>query len=86
MLSKLQMGECNDFSKEIIALISKWESLPLTVGGTSLESNNPNIWKDNFSAIANSVGSTENRDQVINALWTVPGHKDVINVHVFSRL
>ena len=34
-----------------------------------------------FSAIANSVGSTDNRDQVMNALRTVPGYNDVINVH-----
>ena len=36
--------------------------------------------KDHFSAIANSVGSTDDRDQVMNALGTVPGHNDVINV------
>ena len=53
----------------------------LTVGGTSGESNIVNLWKDHFSAIANSVGSTDNRDQVMNALGTVPGHNDVINVH-----
>ena len=34
-----------------------------------------------FSAIANSVGSTDNRDQVMNALRTVPAQNDVINVH-----
>ena len=27
------------------------------------------------------MGSTDNRDQVMNALGTVPGHNDVINVH-----
>ena len=31
----------------------------------------PTVWKDNFSATANSVGSTDNRDQVMNALGTV---------------
>ena len=51
------------------------------MGGTSGESNITNLWKDHFSAIANSVGSTDNRDQVMNALGTVPGHNDVINVH-----
>ena len=30
--------------------------MPLTVGGTSGESNIANLWKDHFSAIANSVG------------------------------
>ena len=40
-----------------------------------------NLWKDNFSAIANSVGSTDNRDQVMNALRTVIGHNYVINAH-----
>ena len=60
MLSKLRRGECNDFWKEIKALNSKKESLPLTVGGTSGESNIANLWKDYFSAIANSVGSSDN--------------------------
>ena len=58
--SKLRMGECNDFWKEIKALSPTKESLPLTVEGTSEESNIANLWKDNFSAIANSVGSTDN--------------------------
>ena len=62
MLSKLQIGECNDFCKKIKELNSKKESLPLTVGGTSRESNIANLWKINFSTIANSVGSTDNRD------------------------
>ena len=61
MLSKLRNGECNDFWKEIKALNSKKESLPLTVGGTSGESNIANLWKDHFSAIANSVGINEIR-------------------------
>ena len=39
MLSKLQMGECNDFWKEIKALKPKKESLPLTLVGTSGEIN-----------------------------------------------
>ena len=46
MLLKLQMGECNDFWKEIKALTSKKESLPLTVGGTSGESNIANIYME----------------------------------------
>ena len=79
ILSKLKRSECNDFWKEIKALNPKKESLPLTVGGTSGESNIANLWKDHFSAIVNSVGSTDNRDQVMNALS--PGHNDVINVH-----
>ena len=48
MLSKLEKGECNDFWKEIKALKPKEESLPLTVGGTSGESNIANLWKDHF--------------------------------------
>ena len=58
----------------------------LTVRGTSWESNITNLWKDNFSAIANSVGSTDNRDQVIIALRTVPGHNDVITVHELRQI
>ena len=85
LLSKLQRGECNDFWKEIKKLNHK-ESLPLTVGGTSGESNIANLWKDNFSAVANSVGSTDNRDQVMNGLRTVPGHNDVINVHGLRQI
>ena len=38
---------------------TKEESLPLTVGGTSGESNIANLWKYRFSAIANSVGSND---------------------------
>ena len=86
MLSKLQMGECNDFSKEIKALNPKKESLPPSVWGTSGESNIANLWKDHLSAIVKSVGSTDNRDQVMNALRTAPGHNDVINVHELSQI
>ena len=86
MLSKFRRGECNDFWKEIKALNPKKESLPVTVGGTSGESNIANLWKDHFSAIANSVGSTDNRDQVMNALETVPGHNVVINVHELRQI
>ena len=32
-------------------------------------------------AIPKSVGSTDNRDQVMNALITVLGHNDDIRVH-----
>ena len=85
MLSKLQRGECNDFWKEIKALNRK-ESLPLTVGETSGESNIANLWKDHFIAIGNSIGSTDNRDQVMNSLRTVPGHDDVINVHELRQI
>ena len=60
--------------------------MPLTVGLTSGESNIANLWKDHFSATANSVGSTDNRDQVMNALRTVPCHNDVINVHELRQI
>ena len=73
-------------SGEIKALKPKNESLPLTVGGTSGESNIANLWKDHFSAIANSVGSTDNRDQVMNAVRTVTAHDDVINVHELMQI
>ena len=88
MLSKLQRGECNDFWKEIKAPNPEKESLLLTVGGTSGESNITNLWKDHFSAIANSVAeaSTDNREQVMNELRTIPGHNDVINVHELRQL
>ena len=56
------------------------------MGGTSGESNIANLWKDHFSAIANSVSSTDNPDQVMNALGTVPGHNDVINVHELRQI
>ena len=53
MLSKLQRGEW----RFLLMFNAKKESLPpLTVGGTSVESNIANLWKDNFSAIVNSVG------------------------------
>ena len=51
-----------------------------------MESNIASLWKDHFSAIANSVGSTDNRDQVMNALSTVPGHNNVINVHELRQI
>ena len=38
-LLKLRRGECNDFGKEIKTFNAKKESLPLTVGATSGESN-----------------------------------------------
>ena len=86
MRSKLQRGEWNDFWKEIKTFNHKKESMPLTVGGTSGESNIANLWKYYFSAIANSVGSTDNRDQVMNALRTVPANNDVINVHELRQI
>ena len=55
--------------------------MPLTVGGTCRESNIANLWKNHLSAISDSVDYTDNRDQVMNALRTVSGHNDVINVH-----
>ena len=60
--------------------------MPLTVRGTSGESNIANLFKDYFSAIANSVGFTDNRDQVMNALRTVPAHDNVIIVHELRRI
>ena len=88
MLSKLQRGECNDFWNEIKAFNPKpqKESLPLTVGGTSGESNIADLWKDHFSTIANSVGSIGNRDHVMNALRTVPVHNDVISIHELRQI
>ena len=65
------------------SMLLKKESLPLTVGGTSGESNISNLWKDRFSEIANSA---DNRDQVMNALQTVPGHDDVINAHELQQI
>ena len=56
------------------------------MGDTSGKSNIANLWKDHFSAIANSVGSTDNRDQVMNLLGIVPGHSDVINVHELRQI
>ena len=58
----------------------------LTVGGNSGESNIANVWKDHFSAIANFVGSIDNRDHVMNALETVPGHNDFVNVHELRQI
>ena len=51
-----------------------------------MESNIANLWKDHFDAIANSVGSTDNREQVMNAVRAVPGHIDVINVHALRQI
>ena len=62
------------FWKETKALTSKKASLPLTVRGASGESNIANQWEDYFSAIANSVGSTDNLDQVMNAFGILLGH------------
>ena len=69
--------------REMEAFNPMKESLAL---GTSGESNIANLWKDHFSAIANSVGSTDNREQVINALETVPGYNDVINVNELPQI
>ena len=52
----------------------------------SEESNIENLWKDHFSAITNSVGFTDNRDQVMNALGTLPDHNNVINVHELRQI
>ena len=76
MLSKVQRGECNDLWKEIKSLNPKKEFQPLTVGGTPGKSNISNLWKDNFSAIANSVGFTDNRDQVFEQRQIVRGEKN----------
>ena len=50
-----------------------------------MESNIANLWKGHFNAKANSVRSIYNRDQV-NALGTVPGHNDVINVYELRKI
>ena len=42
--------------------------------------------EDHFSAIVNSVGSTDNQDQVMNALETIPSHNDAINVHELPQI
>ena len=76
MPSKLQMGECNDFWKEIKALNSKKESLPLTVEGTSGWGNIPKLWKDNLRAIANSVGL-----KIIRLLAMMEFHLKSISLH-----
>ena len=55
------------------------------MGGTSGESNIANAWKDHFRAIANSIGSTDNRDQVMNR-DQVPGHNEVISVHELRKI
>ena len=55
------------------------------MGGTSGESNTANLWKEHFSAIPNSA-STDNRDQVMNALGTAPGQNDINNVHVLRQI
>ena len=86
MLVTLQRVEHNDFSKEINALNSKKESLQITVARSCGESNTANQWEDHFSTISNSVMSTDNRDQVMNAFGTVPGHNDVINVHELQQI
>ena len=72
MLSKLQRGECNDFWKEIKALNQRRNPCHIQ-------------WEELLSGrvIANSVGST---DQVMNAMGTVPGHSEVINVHELRKI
>ena len=49
------------------------------MGGIFEESNIANLWNDHFSAIANSVGSTDNQDPIMKELKIVLGHNDVIN-------
>ena len=81
MLSKLERGECNDFGKEIKALLA-------TNSGR-------HFWGKQYCepmarsfqiTIANFDHSTGNRDQAMNALRTVPGHNDVINVHELRQI
>ena len=83
---KLQRGECNDFWKAIKALNPKNKSMPLTVRGTSGDSNIASLFKYQFRAIENSVVCIDNCDQVMNALGTVPGHNDVINIHELRKI
>ena len=54
--------------------------------GTSREGYIANLWKDHFSEIENSVGSTDSRDQVMIALRAVPRHNDVVNVHKLRHI
>ena len=51
-----------------------------------MESKIANLRKNYFSSMANSVGSTDNRDQVMNSLGTVTGNNDVINVHKLRQI
>ena len=85
LTSILRSTDC-DFWNAIKALKPKKESLPITVGGTSGDINIANLWKDHFSEIANSVGSTNNQHQIMNALGTVLRHNDVINVHELLQI
>ena len=53
-----------------------------------------NFWGDqyckpmesHFSEIVTFFGSTDNRDQVMNALRTVQGHNNVINEHELRQI
>ena len=76
MLSKLQRGECNDFWKEIKTLNPKKGPQPLTVGGTSGDSNIANYGKIISIGQPKSIGPSDNRNQVMNALRTA-GSYDV---------
>ena len=78
LLSKLQRGKCNDFWKEIKALNlrrnpchKQWRNF---LGEQSCK-----LGKNTLIAIVNSVSPLTT--EIMNALGTVPGHNDVINVH-----
>ena len=39
-----------------------------------------------FQCNSKFCGSTDNREHVINALGTVPGHNDIMNVHELRQI
>ena len=66
---------------------SNLRRIPATNSGrNSGESNIANLWKYHFSAISNFFGSTDNRDQFMNALRGVPDHNVVINVYELRQI
>ena len=64
MLSKLQRGECNYFWKKIKELNPKMEFLPLTVGGTSWESNIANLWNTHMQVVIIQLLKFKSKDPV----------------------
>ena len=62
---------------DVFGLIECSHSLPVLYSG---------LQKLIIIIIANFVGSTDNRVQVMNELKTVPGHNDVINTHELRQI
>ena len=73
--------ECNYFWKEIKVLNPKKDSLPLQWEGRLWSEQYFETMEISFSCNSKFSGSIANRDQVMNALRSVPCHNDVINVH-----